>query len=136
MALGLTVAMFVVGVIYDQWGLVATRRVLPILIAVAVAFFVVTVLVPGTFLAFIVYEAAAMLFALVVYILLAVRGQLTGAAVMAAGITISIIAAAVQASGAVSVTALWEFDHNGIFHLIQIVGVVVLVAGLRMALLS
>ena len=64
------------------------------------------------------------------------RGQLTGAAVMAAGITISIIAAAVQASGAVSVTVLWEFDHNGIFHLIQIAGVAVLVIGLRMALLA
>lgn len=75
-----------------------------------------------------------MFFALVVYILLAVRKRLAGAAVMAAGILITIVAAAIQASGAVFVTIIWEFDYNGIFHLIQIVGLAVLVAGLRAAL--
>ena len=136
LALGLTVAMFAVGVVYDLWGLAAARRVLPILIGIGVVFFVVTVVVPGSFLVFIFYEAVAMFFALLIYSLLAARGQLTGAAVMAAGITISIIAAAVQASGAVAIKVLWEFDHNGVFHIIQIVGVAVLVAGLRMALLA
>ena len=133
LALGLTIAMFVVGVVYDMWGEAASRRVLPILVAVGVVFFAVTVLIPDSFILFILYEAVAMLFSLVVYVLLAARRQ-AGAAVMAAGILITIVAAAIQASNAISVTFIWEFDHNGIFHLIQIVGVVVLVAGLRAAL--
>lgn len=135
LALGLTVAMFVVGVVYDLWGPAAARRALPITIAAGAAFFAVTVIVPGTFLVFILYEAAAMLLALVAYILLAARGRLPGAAVMALGIGISIAAAAVQAGGALSIRAIWEFDHNGVFHLIQLVGVIVLVAGLRKSLL-
>jgi hypothetical protein len=135
LALGLTVALFVVGVAYDLWGPAIARRALPIMIAMGVAFFAVTVLVPGTFLVFIAYESLAMLFALVAYILLAARGQLHGAAVMALGILVSIVAAAVQANGSVSIKVLWEFDHNGVFHLIQIVGVIVLVVGLRMGLL-
>ena len=134
LALGLTIAMFAVGVVYDRWGEASSRRVLPILIGVGVAFFVVTVVIPGSFLVFILYEAVAMLFALVVYVLLAARRHLVGASVMAAGILITIVAAGIQASGAVVLTIIWEFDHNGIFHLIQVVGVAVLVAGLRMAL--
>jgi hypothetical protein len=134
LALGLTIAMFAVGVVHDQWGQAASRRILPVLVVVGVVFFGVTVIIPGSFLVFIVYEAAAMLFALVVYVLLAARRQLAGAAVMAAGILITIVAAAVQASGAVFVTFIWEFDFNGIFHLVQAVGVAVLVAGLRTAL--
>ena len=55
---------------------------------------------------------------------------------MAAGVLVTLIAAGVQASGAVSVTLIWQFDHNGLFHLIQMVGVVLLVAGLRAALLA
>ena len=53
LALGLTVAMFAVGVVYDLWGLAAARRVLPILIGIGVVFFSVTVVVPGSFLVFI-----------------------------------------------------------------------------------
>ena len=136
LTLGLTVATFAVGVVYDLWGPAAARRALPILIAVGVAFFAVTVIVPGTFRVFAVYEALAMLFALITYVQLAARGRLHGAAAMALGILISIVAAAVQASGAVSVTVLWEFDHNGIFHLIQIAGLIVLVAGLRTSLVA
>jgi hypothetical protein len=134
LALGLTIAMFAVGVVYDRWGHAISKRVLPILVAVGVVFFGVTVVIPGSFLVFILYEAAAMLFALAVYVLLAARKQLAGAAVMAAGILITIVAAAIQASGAVFVKIIWEFDFNGIFHLIQVVGVVVLVAGLRTAM--
>ena len=136
LTLGLAVAMFVVGVVYDRWGPVASRRLLPILLAVGVAFFAVTVLVPGSFLVFIVYEAVAMLFALAVYVLLAARGQLPGAWAMAAGVGITIVAAAVQASGSTRLTAIWEFDHNGLFHLIQIPGLLVLTVGLRFALLA
>jgi hypothetical protein len=55
---------------------------------------------------------------------------------MAAGVLITIIAAVVQAGKAVRVTVLWEFDYNGLFHLIQITGVIVLTAGLRLALLA
>jgi TctA family transporter len=85
---------------------------------------------------FVVYEAIAMLFALVVYVVLAARETLRGAAMMAAGVLVSIVAAAVQATGAVRFTLIWDFDHNGAFHLIQMVGLLFLLIGLRTDLVS
>ena len=136
LALGLTISLFVVGVVHDAWGWPSARRLMPVLLVMGVAFFVVTRLVPGTFLVFILYEAVAMLFALGVYLWLAARRRLAGAGWMAAGILITIIAAGIQASNAVLVRFVWEFDHNGVFHLVQIVGVIVLTVGLCSALLT
>jgi hypothetical protein len=136
LSLGLTVALFVVAVVYDMWGYEAARRVLPVMLVIGVAFYGVTVLIPGSFLVFIIYEAMAMLFALGIYGWLAWQGQLNGAWLMTAGILITIIAAGVQASEAISVTIIWPFDHNGLYHLIQMLGLLVLVAGLRAALLA
>lgn len=136
LVLGVTVALFVVGAVYDLRSFSLPRLLLPILLAVGVAFFVVTVLIPGSFLVFVVYETIAMLFALVVYIVLAARQTLRGAAMMAAGVLVSIVAAAVQATGKVRFTLIWDFDHNGAFHLIQMVGLVFLLIGLRTDLVS
>jgi hypothetical protein len=133
LSLGLTVALFVVGAVYDAWGEAAARRLLLPMLVIGVAFFGVTRMVPGSFTVFIVYEAVALLFALAVYGRLALGGQLSGAQLMAAGILISIIAAAVQASP-LSLRLIWEFDHNGLFHLIQLMGLPVIAAGLRAAL--
>jgi hypothetical protein len=58
LALGLVVALFVVGVVYDLWGLAAAQTVLPVMVAVGVAFFGVMFVFPGIFLIFILYEAA------------------------------------------------------------------------------
>ena len=130
LALGLTVALFVVGSVYDLRGFSLPRFLVPIMVAVGVVFFGITVLIPGSFMVFVIYEAVAMLFALVVYVILSVRRSMRGALLMAVGVLVSIAAAAVQASGAVYFTVIWEFDFNGAFHLIQIVGLVILAIGL------
>ncbi len=134
LALGLTVSLFVVGVVYDLTRGVLPKITLPLLLTIGTLFYVITLVFPGIFLVFILYEAAAMLFSLVVYIVLSTRHRLQGASLMAAGILITMIAAAVQASEAIHVHCIWEFDHNGVFHLIQIVGILVLYAGLRLDL--
>jgi hypothetical protein len=53
---------------------------------------------------------------------------------MAAGVFLSIVAAAIQAKQSTSIRVIWEFDHNGIFHLVQMAGLVLLLAGLRAGL--
>jgi len=139
LALGLVVALFVVGVVYDLWGLAAAQTVLPVMLAMGVAFFGVTFVFPGIFLIFIFYEAAAMLFALGAYGWLAVNGHLSGAGWMAAGVLVTLIAAGVQAlwkGQTRPLTFIWQFDQNGLYHLIQMVGVVLLLVGLRFGLLS
>lgn len=100
------------------------------------SFFTITLFWPENFLIFIVYETAVMLFALGGYLWIAWRGYPEGAWWMAAGIFVSILAAGVQAVKTFSFTFIWVFDQNGVYHLIQMVGVVLLVTGLRKMLLS
>jgi len=131
LSLGLAVSLFAVGVIHDLLGSTQARRILPILVALGIVFFLVTVLVPGSFLLFIAYDALALLFALGAYTYLAIKRKFPGALFMAAGILTSIIAAAIQATVAVSFVLVWEFDHNGVFHLVQVLGLLLLLFGLK-----
>ena len=131
LALGVTMALFVVGAVRDWRGDAAGRRVLAPMLALAVVFYGITRLTGGSFLAFVVYEAAALLFSLGVYLRLATGPARVGAAPMAAALAVSLAAGAVQASDVGSVRLVWEFDHNGVFHLVQLVGLALLLAGLR-----
>ncbi|MDJ0809258.1 MAG: hypothetical protein QNJ01_04110, partial [Desulfobacterales bacterium] len=62
------------------------------------------------------------------------RGRLKGAWLMAGGILATIVAAGVQAGRLLAFTFIWPFDHNGVYHLIQMAGIVLIVAGLRRGL--
>jgi len=132
--LGLLVALFVVAASYDWLGERSAHRVLMAMMPIAVGFFAITQVLSGAFLVFVVYEAVAMLVALGIYISLTVRRLLPGAALMAFAILLNIVAAGIQASGSVRFTLLWPFDHNGAFHLVQLVAVFVLMLGLRQSL--
>ena len=134
--LGLTVALFVVGAIYDLRGLPAARRSVPFLMVLAFVFFGVTQVASGAFLVFVLYEAAAMLFALGVYGYLAATEANRAMSLMVLGVGLNIVAAAIQATQAASFTFIWPFDHNGVFHLVQMVALVVLCAGLQNSLVS
>lgn len=129
--LGLLVALFIVAATYDIRGEAAARRAMPAMVLVGVGFFAITLIWPGRFLVFIIYETLAMLIALAGYTWLAGRGRLRGAWLMTGGILTTIAAAGVQAGRLLAFTFIWPFDHNGVYHLIQMAGIVFIVAGLR-----
>lgn len=131
MALSLAVSLFVVGVVYDLWGFEVSLTTLPILLIAGLGFYLTTLIYPGIFFLFIVYEVVALIFALGAYIFLTIQKDLPGAYLMAAGILVSIIAAGIQANKSVSLTFIWRFDHNGIYHLVQVAGLMLLLIGLR-----
>ncbi len=132
--LGLTIALFVDGALLDRWGAQVARRAFPVLVVIALVFFAITFAFPTTFLPFILYEAVAMLLALGLYGSLSV-GRQPGATLITAGILVTILAAVVQVSP-LAVDVVWHLDHNSLFHLTQMVGVVLLFAGLRASMLS
>ena len=134
LALGFTMALFIVGVVGDLWGRKAAWRVLPGMVAIALGFYLLTVLVPGLFLLFVLFELSAMLFAAAGYGWLTLRERRKDFALMGAGISLSLVAALIQTQHQVAITIIWPLDHNGVFHLIQIPGLVVLTAGLRAGL--
>jgi uncharacterized protein DUF6962 len=133
LALGLTLGFFVVGAVFDLFREGAARRMIPVMLILGVAFYLVTVLVPGTFMTFIAYEGVAMLFALGGYAYLSTK-KMTGALSMTFGVLVTIVAAAIQAMGKPGESMIWYFDHNGLFHIIQFVGILFLLNGLKTAL--
>jgi hypothetical protein len=132
LSLGLAVALFVVGAVSDWRGDASARRVLPWGMAAGIAAFALTVGFGGFFAIFVAYEAAAMLAALAIYLRLGAKG-LPGATRVSAGIFLTLIAAAVQLSR-LRVHLLVPFDHNGLFHVVQMIATVTIASGVRRSL--
>jgi hypothetical protein len=106
------------------------------MVVIGVASFAVTLLLDGAFVVFVLYEAVALSFALLGYTYLALGRRLPGARSVAAGIFVTLAAAVIQATRlAAPITVVWTFDHNGLFHIVQMPGVVLIVLGLRVAIL-
>jgi hypothetical protein len=132
--LGITMALFVVGAA-DAWrGERTARRLLLPLLGLALVFYGVTRAAGGDFLVFVLFEAAALIFSLVVYLRLTYLRKRRGAGLVALALAVSLVAGVVQASGPISVRLVWAFDHNGLFHLLQLLGVTLLLLGLRLLL--
>ena len=134
LSLGIVLGLFVVGALFDLGGEAVARTTFILMLAAGFGFFFVTVFFPGNFMIFIAYEAVAMLFSLSVYVFLTIKGTLPGAGWMLAGVFVTILAAVVQAVGKVGKSMYWYFDNNGVFHLIQMIGIVLLLVGLKMSL--
>lgn len=129
MALALAVSLFVVGVVYDLWGYEASIRTLPLMLIAGLGFYLATLFYPGIFFLFVIYEALALSFAFCAYLFLAFTGE-AGTGFMASGVMISIIAAGLQTKKSMVFMLVWKFDHNGIYHIVQTIGLLFLVAGL------
>ncbi|HUF36682.1 MAG TPA: hypothetical protein VMN37_12075 [Gemmatimonadales bacterium] len=127
--LGATVACFVAGAVGDAWGARPARRFLPVMLALALGFYLATRLAGGNFLLFVLFQAAGLLAALLMYGWLARRGR-RGARLVAAALALSLAAGAVQADASLTARLVWEFDHNGLYHLVQLAALGLLVAGL------
>jgi hypothetical protein len=132
LALGLALGLFVVAALIDLSGEMIARKSLPVMLAVGFGFFLFTIWKPGTFMTFIAYEMVAMLFALGAYAYLFFTSPLLGTGWMLAGVSVTILAAIVQATGKAGRGIFWYLDNNGMFHLIQMVGLLLLLTGVRM----
>ncbi|HRK88732.1 MAG TPA: hypothetical protein PK152_06335 [Anaerolineales bacterium] len=130
LSLGLTLGLFVVASLFDLGGEQLARVALPIMLAVGVGFFLFTLWKPGTFMTFLAYEALAMIFALGAYGYVFFNDSLAGAGWLAVGIFVTILAALVQATGKAGKGIVWYFDNNGVFHVVQMLGLVLLWLGL------
>ena len=127
--LGIAVACFVGGAVGDGWGGRRARRVLLPMLLLALVFYGLTRLAAGEFVVFVIFQAAGLIGALTIYLWL-LRGGRAGAGRVAAGIAVSLAAGAIQANHSLTARLVWDFDHNGLYHLAQLVGLGLLVLGL------
>jgi hypothetical protein len=130
LCLGLLVPLFPVGAVYDWRGRNTAKRLIPWSIGVGIVFFSVIEFLHGKFIFFLVFEAAATVGALALYSSLAVTRRLKGAGFISGAILLNLAAAVVQA-GRASVRMVFPFDHNGIYHLVQIAAIGILGFGLK-----
>jgi hypothetical protein len=133
LSLGILLGLFLVGAAFDWHGRVVARRLVPWSIGLGGIFFGLTELLDGGFNIFLAYEGAAMAGALALYSFLAATRRLRGAGVVALAISLTLAAAAAQASS-VSFQLFVPFDHNGVFHLVQMVALATLGLGLRVGM--
>jgi len=133
LTLGLVVALFFVGGVYDWRGKAAARQLIPWFIGIGIVSYALTQVLGGAFVIFLLYEAMAMVSVLVIYLLIAASGRLAGAGIIASAIVLNLAAAAIQASD-VTIYLIVPFDHNGVFHVVQMVAIVVLAYGLWVGL--
>jgi Family of unknown function (DUF6962) len=133
LSLGLLVALFLIGAFFDLHGRVVAGRLVPYSIGLGGIFFWLTEFLKGEFIIFVVYEALAMGIALAIYCFLAATHRLKGAWIVATAIILNLTAAGVQASS-ISLTIFVPFDHNGVFHLIQMLAIAALGLGLHIGM--
>ncbi|NJM05763.1 hypothetical protein HC891_05540 [Candidatus Gracilibacteria bacterium] len=126
--LNVSVALMAAVATYDRWGLRALRRAARPLFVLAALCFIVTRSVRRSFPVFIVYETLTMLYALMLYCDL-VRRARPGALATVVGIALTMLAALVQSSRLRARIWRWEFDHNGLFHLVQLVALPLIAQG-------
>ena len=130
-SLGLAVALFVIGVMYDLRGFWISKGLTVSILLLGAIFYFFTWIFENLFVVFIVYEAIALIFSLAVYVILALKNEVKGAILMVIGILISLIAAAVQTNDAIRFDLLFTFDNNSVFHFLQMFGIGFLFFGLR-----
>ena len=129
MALALAVSLFIIGVINDLWSYEASRKALPFMLFVGLGFYLTTLIYPEVFFLFIAYEGLALALAFCAYLFLTLSGR-PGAELMASGVALSMVAAGLQSRKSIFLNLIWKFDHNGIYHIVQTIGLFFLIAGL------
>lgn len=129
LALGLAVALILVGALLDARSRTMARCGLWPALGTGLVAYGVTQVLDGAFVVFLIYQGLATGAALVLYAGLAVRGGLPGAATVAFALVLNLVAAAVQASD-LSLHLVWMFDHNGLFHILLLSALGVLYRGI------
>lgn len=134
LALGTAVSAIAVAALHDLKGPGPAGRLARAMGVLVLLLLMVVKLMDDEFLPFVLYEGLALSFALALYGRLAwVEGR-RDARWLAAGILVTLLAAALQALHLGAFVWIWSFDHNGTFHLIQLLGMGFILLGLRVAL--
>ena len=134
LALGLVVAGFAVAAVTDLAGAETARAILKLMALLVLLFLLAVMLMGGDFAPFILFEALCLLFALAVYVRLGWAGGRRDARWLALGLVLTLLAAALQALRLGAFVCVWPFDHNGAFHLLQMVALLPIAVGLRTGL--
>lgn len=135
LSLGLAISCFLIIVILELWGPKTSAKAYPVLIGIGCGFFTVTLLIPGTFILFIIFMGITMILAFAAYIYLSVTRKhfhyklITG--IITTAFLCSFLFMIIHAIGDLQVKIIWEFDQNSFFHVLMSFAMIVLTFGIR-----
>lgn len=132
--LALSVAFFVMGALFELLAEKNAKKGIILMLSMAFIFFSIIAFLPDSFLVFIIYEGSCLLVCLVIFLFKLFRTQKASYLFMVPGILVTILAAVLQSIKNISFHFIWEFDHNGIFHLVQIPGLILIFISVRQLL--
>ena len=130
LALGLTMALFVIAAITMSVGHEKSRRFLLPAVMVASAFFTITQIWSDSFLLFVIYECIAMAMSLTLYTMCFWQRKAKESGYLATGVLVGILAAVIDTQKTLHLTLIWEFNNHGVFHLVQMISLLLLTIGL------
>ncbi len=133
LALGLTMALFVIAAITMNSGYEKSRRFLLPAVMVAFTFFTISQVWSDSFLLFVIYECVAMLLSLTLYSMCFWQRRAAGSGLLAAGVLVGILAAVIDTQKTLHMTLIWEFNNHGLFHLVQMISLLLLTIGIARA---
>jgi hypothetical protein len=133
LALGLTMALFVIAAITMFVGHEKSRRFVLPAVMVAFTFFTITQIWSDSFLLFVIYECIAMLLSLTLYSICFWQRRSAGSGFLAAGVLVGILAVIIDTQKTLHMTLIWEFDNHGLFHLVQMISLLLLTIGIARA---
>jgi hypothetical protein len=120
---------FLIATLIDGFGPEFAGRLRWPVIGLAILFLLIAWRFPRHIQAYAIVEGLIMVVAFAVYLWLALTHALSGAGYIAAGIGITLIAAMLFMAK-VNFTFIWTFNHNDVYHLVQMVGVLLFFLGL------
>jgi hypothetical protein len=133
--LGIAISCLIAAVVGAWRGYAVARRLLPFILGFTFMFSVFTQFTADHAMISAVYEGAALLFALAVFGMLAVQGR-PGMTLVTLGLVITIGGAVIAGLDSLNVRLIWVFDRNGLSHIGHMIGLAILIHGLRSSLAS
>ncbi|MFB0515153.1 MAG: hypothetical protein ACETWG_00935 [Candidatus Neomarinimicrobiota bacterium] len=131
LGLAIMMATFVLAALTDSFGPELVLKARWLVAVLALIFLIIAWFYPSRILTFAAVEAVVMFLALIVYIRLALVQAVPGAGYLSAGTAFTLAAAALLLKK-VQLTLVWTFDGNGVYHLVQMVGVLFFYLGLSL----
>jgi hypothetical protein len=123
-------ALFVIAAITMSVGHEKSRRFLLPAVMVASAFFTITQIWSDSFLLFVIYECIAMAMSLTLYTMCFWQRKAKESGYLATGVLVGILAAVIDTQKTLHLTLIWEFNNHGVFHLVQMISLLLLTIGL------
>ncbi len=131
--LGVVVVLLAAGALLDWCGRDTMKRPVWLFVTVSIVLFSSGRFLRGALILFAIYKALALMVALAIYSSLAATHKLKGSPFISLAILLTLVAVGVQ-TRQISITIFFPFDHNGIFHLIEIAALAVLGFGLKIGM--